>query len=176
MTGQLKEPLNNELYEAFWRKLEQSKFDLIYYQVHFNHCTTVSRIFKYTIIGATSLATGAWISWNSIPSIGITCAITIWLLQGISAISELFPYESRKQELREMLTELEPLYLKMENDWRSIRSLAITNQEIQSKLQQYNERQADIKRHYFKDDSLPEIEKFRTKADEKTEEYFRYFI
>lgn len=95
--------------------------------------------------------------------------------QVVSAISEKFPYESRKLELREMIAELEPVYLEMENDWRSIQNLKMSNRKIQETIQKYDKKQVEIKRHYFKDDSLPELDKLRLQADEKTEEYFKYF-
>lgn len=175
MAKALNEDLDEKLYATFWRKLQQSKYDLIYYGLHFERCTTISRWIKYAIIGITSLATGAWISWGNIYEVGLICAIVIWAFQGISAISEKFPYESRKLELREMIAELEPLYYEMENDWRSIYGLKMSNSKIQETIQRYDQRQTEIKRHYFKDDSLPEIETLRLHADEKTEEYFTYF-
>jgi len=114
-------------------------------------------------------------AWDGLPIVKTTCAIIILASQVISAISEKFPYESRKLELRELIAELEPLYLEMENDWRSIQNLKMPNSKIQETIQHYDKKQAEIKRHYFKDDSLPEPDKFRLLANEKTEEYFNYF-
>lgn len=168
--------LDEQLYSTFWKKLQQSKYDLIYYGLHFNSCVKISRRIKYAIIGITSLATGAWMTWSAITIVGTICAIVILASQVVSAISEKFPYESRKLELREMLAELEPLYLEMENDWRSIQNLKMSNSKIQEAIQKYDKKQAEIKRHYFKDDALPEREKIRTKADDLTEEYFKYLV
>lgn len=169
------EDLDEQLYNIFWRKLQQAKYDLIYYSIHFNECVSISRRIKYAIIGTTTLATGAWMTWSNTSIVAKICPIVILTLQVVSAISEKFPYESRKLELREMIAELEPLYLEMENDWRSIRNLEKTNSKIQEAIQNYDTKQAEIKRHYFKEDSLPESDKIRLKADEKTEEYFKYF-
>ena len=169
------EELNEQLYSTFWRKLQQSKFDLIYYDVHFKKCTTISRWIKYAIIAVTSLATGAWMNWNSIAAIGNICAVVILAAQVVSAISEKFPYESRRIELREMIDELESVYFEMENDWRTIQSLKMSNSKIQEAIKEYDNEQAKIKRHYFKEDSLPESERLRLQADIKTEEYFNYF-
>ena len=169
------EELDEQIYSTFWKKLQQSKFDLFYYGLHFNNCVKISRWTKYAIIGITSLATGAWMTWSAITIVGTICSIVILASQVISAISEKFPYESRKLELRELIAELEPVYLEMENDWRSIQNLKMSNSEIQETMQKYDKKQAEIKRHYFKDDSLPEPDKLRLQADEKTEEYFKYF-
>ena len=171
----LNEDLDIRLYDTFWRKLQQSKFDLIYYGLHFNSCVKISRRIKYAIIGITTLSTVAWMTWNDVAAVGTICAIIIGVAQVVSAISEKFPYESRKLELRELINELEPVYLIMENDWRTIQNLKMSNAKIQESIQEYDKKQVEIKRHYFKDDSLPESEKLRAQADEKTEEYFKYF-
>lgn len=172
----LNEQLDEKPYASFWSKLQQSKFDIIYYSAHFNRCTTVTRAIKYAIIGVTTLATGVWMTWSDISTLCNICAIVIVLLQVVSAVSERFPYETRKLELREMLAELESLYITMENDWRSISGLKISNERMQELILFYDQKQAEIKQHYFKDDSLPEREKLRIKADERTEEYFKYFV
>lgn len=175
MAKVVNEELDERLYRTFWNKLQQSKYDLIYYGLHFNACVKNIRIIKYSIIGVTSLATGTWMNWNNIAWIGSTCAIFILISQTISAVSEKLPFESRKLELRELLAELEPIYINMENDWLSVQNLKVSNSKIQELIQIYDKKQSEIKRRYFKDDALPESEKLRLKADEKTEEYFKYF-
>lgn len=168
--------LDEQLYNVFWNKLQQTKFDIIYFSEYFNYYTKISRVIKYIIVGVTTLATGVWMTWGSVPAVVTICGIVILALQVISAVSEHFPYESRKLELREMLAELNPLYLEMENDWRTIYSLKMSNSKIQEAIYRYELKQEEIKRHYFKDDALPDNEKLRNKADEKTEEYFKYFV
>ncbi len=168
--------IDDTLYTGFWSKLQQFKFDITYYNVHFNACVRIARIIKYIIVGLTALATGAWMSWNEISAISISCAIIILILQGVSAISEWFPYEKRKNELRELTAELEPLYLEMEIDWRKINCGEVDNAYVLSAMDKYAQKQVEIKRHYFKDDALPEKEKHHKKADDLTEEYFKYFV
>ena len=168
--------IDNTLYNGFWSKLQQFRFDITYYNIHFNACVRLARIIKYIIVGLTSLATGAWMSWNDIPVVSISCAIIILILQGVSAVSEWFPYEKRKNELRELTTELEPLYLEMESDWRKINCYEVDNEYVLKALDRYAQKQADITRHYLKDDALPERERYHLKADNLTEEYFKYFV
>lgn len=168
--------IDQSLYNAFWRKLQQSKYDIIYYDLHFKECVSISRKIKYTVVGLTSLATGAWMSWSGNAIICVLCPIIIFILQAVSAVSDLFPFENRKIELRELSTELEQLYIEMETDWRKIQALEITNESIRSLIEKYALRQADISKHYFKDDALPIKERIRTKADNLTEEYYKNFI
>lgn len=168
--------VDETLYNAFWNKLQQFKFDLYYYDEHFKRCIFISRTIKYSIIVATALATGAWMSWNSITGICVTCAIAIWLLQAISAVLEWLPFEKRKLELRELSIELEPLYIDMEADWRRVQALEVTNEDVRVLIQSYALKQANISKHYFKDDALPQIEKLWANADDLTEEYFKHFV
>lgn len=168
--------IDTTLYNAYWSKLQQFKFDLIYYDVQFKACVKACRFIKYGIIGITTLATGAWVTWGDLSAIKVVCAIIIWLLQGISAISEVFPFNKRKLELRELSTELEPIYIQMESDWRKIQCMQITNDEISGLMESYAQKQAEIIKHYFKNDALPLKEKYHVEADNLTEEYFKYFV
>lgn len=170
------EKMDDTLYNAFWSKLQQLKYDIYYYDEHFKSCISISRGIKYTSVAITSLATGAWISWNNISIIRISCAIIIWVLQAVYVLFEYLPFEKRKVELRELSEELERLYIVMETDWRKIQALEISNDEIRSMIQEYTIKQSDISKHYFKDDALPIKEKIRKKADNLTEEYFKYLF
>lgn len=167
------EALDEKLYATFRNKLQRTKDDTFYLREHFNRYTKISRRIKYIFAGGAALATGAWMIWWESTAVRIVCSVVILILQVASAISEHFPYESRKLELRDMLTELEQLYAEMENDWRSICSSRMPNSKIQEAIYQYDKKQIDIKRHYFKDDALPENGKLKTKANKKTEEYFK---
>jgi len=53
-------------------------------------------------------------TWNDVSWITIVCPIIIFVLQVISAGSELLPFDDRKIDLREMIDLLDPLYLSME--------------------------------------------------------------
>lgn len=176
MESTINSNLDENLYKAFWGKLQQLKYDIYYYNEHFKRCVSVSRGLKYTIVVITSLTTGAWINWNNIPEMCLLCAVIIWLLQGVSALSEWLPFEKRKQELRELSEEFNELYIEMESDWRKIQSLKVDNNEIRAMLQEYSLRRNEICKHYLKDDALPMKEKIRKTADNLTEEYFKYFI
>ena len=168
--------IDETLYNAFWNKFQQLRFDIFYYDEHFKNCVSISRAIKYSIVGMTSLATGAWMGWNNISGIAITCAIVIWALQALSAITEWFPFEKRKSELRELSIEFEHLYIEMESDWRKIQAVEYSDEDVRKLIQEYALKQADITKHYFKDDALPQKEKVWRKADELTEEYFKNFI
>lgn len=165
--------INEATYNAFWSKMQQFKFDIVYYCVHFNACININRKIKYFVVFTTAIFTGIWMKWHTLSRINTVCGVAIIALQALSAISELFPYEKRKNELRELIAELEPLYLEMENDWRRINSCEVDDEYARVALDKYAKKQIEIKNHFFKDDTLPEKEKYRTKADNLTEEYFK---
>lgn len=172
----INENLDMTLYNTYWSKLQQLKFDIEYYDLHFKRCVNSLRIMKYSMASITALATGLWMGFSDNKHLCTICAIVIIACQALSAASEIFPFEKRKLELRELSTELEKLYIKMENDWRNIQSLKVLNIEIQEYIQYYAEKQLNINKNYFKDDALPIIKRIRQKAEELTEEYFINFI
>lgn len=168
--------LDQTLYNAFWFKMQQLRYDIFYYDEYFKECISISSIIKNVVVVVTSLATGAWMGRNDNKIICIVCPIIIWILQAVSAVSEKLSFENRKLELRELSTELEVLYIEMESDWRKIQALEVSNEDIRSLIQKYALRQVDISKHYFKDDALPIKEKIRAKADDLTEEYFKNLV
>lgn len=131
---------------------------------------------KYLIVGLTALSSGVLISFNSIKPLVISCSVIIIVLQAFSAISDIFPYEKRKNELRELGNELEDLYNKMEYDWRILFNEKKTVAEINDYIDKYATNISHLERNYLKDDALPEIEKIKQIAELKTSDYFKNFI
>lgn len=165
--------LDTKTQETYWHKLTQFKFDLIYYSFQFSSCVKIMRLLRISSAALTALATGAWMNWNELSPVRVTCAIIILLLQAISAGAELLPYDRRKQEIRELLNLLGPIYDEMEADWVKISDGQFTKEEIQNKTYEYTGRWRDIHQHFFKDDTLPENEKLEKKASEETSAYFK---
>lgn len=170
MNGQ--DEMQFQTQRCYWIKLQQFKFDLIYYSLHFSDCTSKLRSIKYISTVGTIVATFIWRKWSNVDCVDIVCMILIFLLQILSAVSEQFPYEKRRQELREMCNELAPLYIKMESDWRWIANGKYNIAEIEKLIKQYETRQSNIKKHYFKEDTLPEKKRIENNANIKTKEYF----
>lgn len=159
--------------EIYWHKLTQFKYDLNYYSLHFSFCVKAMRWIRISSAGMTALVTGAWINWNEVTLVRVTCAVLILVLQAISAGVELLPYDKRKQEIREMLILLRPIYEEMEADWTRILDGQFTKDAIQKKTQHYVVEWREKQQHFFKDDALPENKKLEKKADEDTSVYFK---
>lgn len=168
---------NEELaLNTFWNKLQQLKFEITYLSLHFKRCVSISRIVKYLIVGLTTLSSGILISFNSIQSLVISFSIIIIALQVFSAVSDMFPYEKRKNEIRELSNELEDLYNQMEDDWRMLFNESKSTSEINDYIKKYATNISHLERNYLKDDALPEIKKITKLAELKTSDYFKNFI
>jgi len=165
--------LDTKAQETYWHKLTQFKFDLIYYSFQFSFCVKTMRRIRISSAVLTALVTGVWMNWNKLTPVRLTCAIIILVLQAISAGAELLPYDKRKQEIRELLNLLGPIYDKMEADWLKISDGQFTKADIQNKTYKYAGQWRDIHQHFFKDDALPEKKKLEKKADEETSTYFK---
>lgn len=161
--------------ERFWNKLTQFKFDLNYYSYHFSLCVVTLRWIRMGTSALTALFTGAWMTWSDNHWIEIICPIAIFALQVFSAASEVFPYEKRKQELRELSNLLELVYSEMEQDWLSIADGQLSKNQIIDKISYYEKRRHDIQQHYFRDDALPENKRIMEKAEVETGIYFKNF-
>ena len=157
--------------EHFWNKLTQLKFDLNYYHQHFVNCVKILRWIRIGIVAVTAGVSGIWMTWSEIEWVRFACPIAVLVLQIFNAILEVFPYEKRKQELRELTNLLNPVYTDMENDWYLIADGQCTREEISRKLISYEKRRQDIQQHYLKDDALPERKHIVKKAEEDTSAY-----
>lgn len=155
----------------FWSKLGQLKFDLTIYGLYFAQCVFWLRFIRIGSAVLTAAATGAWMGWNHIEWISIACPIVIFVLQTISAGTELLPYEKRKMELRELVDALDPLYDKMEYDWQQIVLGNFTIDEIEEKTYSYQSQKTEITRNYFKNDALPNCKRITRKAKEECDSY-----
>lgn len=163
---------DNTVKEYYWKKLCQLKFDLVYYGLHFSRCVKIVRWGKIAITGLTAITTGAWMNWNDIAWLRVTCPITIFVLQVFLAVTELLPFEDRKIDLRELIDLLDPLYRDMENDWKSIVIGKYTIEEIEEKYTNFQTKNDDIKARFLRNDSLPKLENLYKKAKEETDIYF----
>ncbi|MBO4714701.1 MAG: hypothetical protein J5672_01220 [Verrucomicrobia bacterium] len=162
---------NYKIQNTFWLKLQQFKFDLIYYNLHFERCMFIIKVMNYSLllICVTALIKN-WSTWLT-----KLCTLISLLTFYFGGISKLLPYEKRKEEIIKMTNGLDPLYVKMEADWRKISNGEMTLIEIEKKLAYYEKQQLKIKNKYFNDDVLPYRTKLEEKASKLTDEYFQIF-
>lgn len=157
--------------EHFWTKLTQLKFDLSYFHHHFAACVGVLRWTRLGIAAITACISGIWMTWPDTEWVRFVCPIATLVLQIFNAALEVFPYDKRKQELRELITLLQPVYTEMESDWYQIADGQYTYEEIAQKINFYENKRQDIQQHYFKDDALPERKSITKKAEKSTLAY-----
>lgn len=166
---------NTKAQEAFWSDLQQFRFDLFYYCNHYKRCITILRWIKYIVVGVTSASTLVWMNWSSTSPIPIICSIIILLLQVFNAVSDLFPFNQRKDELRDLTNDLDPLYIEMESTWRKIVEGELTLSKINKSIDDFANKRLQIERNYLKNDFLKEQKKIVEKTEKQTQEYFDTF-
>lgn len=162
--------------KTFWNKMQNLKYDIIYYTLHFNRCVKISKTIKYIVIFLTALSFGLLMTFSFLKAILYVCGILGIVLQIFNAVSDELPFELRKNDLREMSNKLDALYHEMEMDWLKIANAEIYYEEIESKIKDYGVRQREIQNNYLKNDFLPEKEKIKNLADIKLEEYFKNLL
>ena len=158
--------------ENFWSKMTRLKYDICYYERYFARCVLISRILTGITVGGTSIATLLWMEYHEIAAFAQWCPYVILALQIMSVFKDHFPYDGRKNALRELTDELVPIYEDMEADWQMISIGSYEEEEIISKATSYAKEIEKIRKHYFKDDALPEIEKLIQKSDEEVDRYY----
>ena len=121
----------------------------------------------------TAAAASAWMGWNSVVWIKMICPIVIFALQALNVGIELLPYDNRKQELRDLISALEPLYNKVEHDWSIISHEDLGWQEIEAKVFSFRNENTEIAKNYFKNDSLPQVKRIIKKATNAADNYMQ---
>ena len=162
--------------KSFWKKLQQLKYDIIYLTQHFKRCVTILRAIKYAMVVLTALSVAALTAWFSIEWVRFLCLFASIICQVISALSEYFPFETRKSEIREMVGKLDVMYNEAESFWREIANGEIPICDIRTQMAVFMKREQEIQSNYLKNDVLPEIEKIVTIATNKTIDYFENLI
>ena len=158
--------------EDFWSKLSNLKYDMYYYDLYFARCISILRACKFITVGGTAIATMVWRELDQSILFSSICPYIILILQILSVIKDLLPYESQKNELRELADELRPIYVNMEREWQKIAIGAYSQQEIIEKSIEYSNEIENVRKHYFKNDTLPKIDKLSQKA---IKEVFQYY-
>lgn len=161
--------------EYFWNYLQQFKFDLYYFNNHFESCVVKLRCIKYIVTGITVISAILLIIWPTSQGLTVVCSIVVIILQALNAFSDIFPFNNRKDELRDLCRELEFLYIEVENTWKKIAEGELMISEIEKSILEYKKRRHEIEINYFKNDFLKEEKKIVDKSNKQTQRYFEYF-
>lgn len=100
-------------------------------------------------------------------------AVIIAISQVLTAIKQYLPFGRRLKYLQPFIEDMKLLYLKMEYDWYKVAGGDLSESEINALLFSYKKEYSNIESKYLKEEILVENEKYKNKADDKTEEYFQ---
>lgn len=160
----------------FWNKLGQKKFDLYYYDAHFQRCIKINRIFKIIISVGTIIPSAIFMNWYELEYVRTICFFAILALQLLNAFFENLPFERRRAQLVDISREINEVYNDMERDWFKIVKGELELNEIDEKLFLHIKKCDNIYLHYFKEDALPKIPKLKVIAQEQADEYMKILI
>ena len=161
--------------EIFWKDLQQFKFDLFYYGNHYQKCIVKVKCVNYILTSLSAIAALIWKFWSNFSAMPRICLIVIIVSQLFTAFSNHFPFNNRKEELRELTNDLDPIYIEMECIWRKIAEGEMTITEINSAIDDFASRRLQIEKNYLKNDCLKEQRKIINKTEKQTQDYFSKF-
>lgn len=83
------------------------------------------------------------------------------------------PYNTRLKETTAFLEDLKSLYNRIEYNWFKVSDGELTEEEINEILFKFKDEYTSIENKNLKEETLPENEKFKKIADQKTDFYFQ---
>lgn len=161
------------LRQSFWDFMTNTKFDLCYYDIQQRKSLTISRLLTWTPKIITSAAAATWMQWPTNTVVNSLCPIAIFLMQLCEIVVANLPFKARFDELRELIDEIMPEYREIESNWRMMEAQEKPYEEVPRLISEYTSKIDTIKRHYLKDDALPQTAS--QKALQATKEYFATF-
>ena len=162
-----------DLRQMYWKKMCRYKYQLYYLTYFYKQSIIVNRVIKIIIAVASCSAICIWATFQPLSFI---CGGIIAFSQLVSAIYEFLPYQKRISALSNMIDNLTLLYNEVEMKWRELESGNISDSEIQKLINSFDNRWDTIKNHGLTEDVLPHNEKFKKKAEEETDTYYRVLL
>lgn len=164
---------NDYVQNNFWKKMMFLKNDIVYYDFYLSHCVRISKVFTVLIAGGTSIVTLLWMEYLNNAIVSKYSPLFILGLQIASVFKDFFPYDSRKNELRDLNDELRPIYEEMEEDWQKMYLQKYTEEDIIQKSKSYALEIEKTKKYYFKDDAIPHNKRLLRKAENEVIQYYK---
>ena len=156
--------------DRYWFTMIDKKYTIYYLSKYFEESVKINRVIK--IIGAVASCSSiaAWTIWKEY---AFVWGAIIALSQVISAINEFLPYQRRVEDISNLKTEFEKLYLEYEEKWYPISKGLMPDEEINNYLFELENKWHDIDSKYFTDDILSHNSKCEKFAQNQTDNYFK---
>lgn len=156
--------------EKYWRYMVQVKawtYYLDLYQEDSYKWDRIINIFS-AVVSSTSIA--AWAIWQEF---SFVWSIIIAVSQVLNAIKSFLPYNTRQKAAMSFLEDLKVLYNKIEYNWFKVSDGELTEEEINELLFSFKNEYTNTENKNLKEGNLPDNEKLRKIADQKTDYYFK---
>jgi len=158
-----------ELYFEMYTRFVYNKF---YYEIY---CSSASSS-NFWICVLTCLASASgisgWFIWKQFP---IAWAVLLGSSQIINAISGYLPFNKRISAANYFVSEIDCLINKVEDDWRLINceDFSASEAKISKLIGEYQKQFTEIDHRYIKGDLFPYSNKFKKKATENRDKFFK---
>ena len=156
----------------YWKQLVQLKHDIEYLRLYNEDSVQKEKKLNASLA---ILSAGSLALWVVIGKIALLWAAIIVATQLVNAIKPHLPYQQRMKHTAELATEVQGLFLYSERRWFEVAEGMLEDEKIHHITMEIRQRRDQVERNHFKGDPLPEYEKHRLKAEERTETYFKTF-
>lgn len=155
--------------EKYWKYMVQIKAWIFYLDLYIEDSYIWDK--RINVFGAIASSTSiaAWTIWQQLSFIW---SVIIAVSQVLTSIKGFMPYNRRLKVLVPFIEDLKFLYNKIEYNWFQVASGELTEEEINELLYKFKDDFTNIENKNLKEVTLLENEKFKKKADEKTDFYF----
>lgn len=155
--------------DTYWKKMTQYKFSLFYLQLYLGESVRINRILNISTTITASAAIAAWAAWQNLAFIW---GLIIVVSQVVCSINQFLPYQKRIADITGLLSQLNGLYICVENDWYKVSNGKLTEDEINDLCYEYVRKWDGIDDMFFVGDTLPQKDKLIQIAEEKKNNYF----
>ena len=158
-----------DVIRKYWRELDQLKVYSYYVDSYYGETVKIDNNLNIFLAITSSASIAAWAIWQNFEFIwGLLIAIS----QIITAIRVLLPYSKRLAILPGLKSDLNMLFLKMENDWYPISKGFFSEPEIHEAHMEIKERLATILDKYENNHHMPFDEKLMVSAEKDAKKFF----
>jgi hypothetical protein len=156
----------------YWQELYDLRSHATYISIYLCKTELHDRYIKIIIAIASSSSIGAWVVWEKF---GMLWALIIAASQVLTVISAYLPYKVRLKALTGFQPAIEELSLYAEERWFDVAEGKLTEENIHKLQFEIKSKKAKLQDRYLKNTPLPDREKYLSKAEEQSGQYFKNY-
>ena len=164
--------MNGNYQERFWRELDQLRIHATYIEGYYETTVRTDRFVNMVLAVASSGSIAGWAVWNEYHYFWATIVAAS---QVINAIKGYLPYSKRLKGLNALSSELESLFLSMENHWFNVAEGKLSNEEVHKLHMKLKEQRRLLLQKNIGGIDLPHNQRLMDEATASAKIYFNNF-